>query len=162
MFIEILKQMQDYTSYREFALYCLTNDIPFNMSLSQYDDVIAHVKPLIAQGQTLEAAYEDFLDSRRDPARLQKIADGRIQFKGCGAEHSNDFPDVPSLMKNFSKSVAGWVASGLKITKTEVFEQRMVECYACPEISNGRCRICGCFVHGKGKMASEHCPKGKW
>lgn len=32
----------------------------------------------------------------------------------------------------------------------------------CPEFVDGRCRLCGCRLGLKVRMAAEHCPIDKW
>ena len=41
--------------------------------------------------------------------------------------------------------------------------QRLSKCATCPEKTKlGRCRLCGCFVRLKTRLATEACPAGKW
>ena len=41
-------------------------------------------------------------------------------------------------------------------------DRRWAICSDCPELVEGRCQKCGCFMQPKVWLAQEHCPIGKW
>src|SRR6185312_4081601 len=83
-----------------------------------------------------------------------------------------DKPALPSAGRqflNFTKAMAKYVASGMKILDEEKVQARLDVCALCPQRNDQRCSKCGCFLverpdggPGKALMATEFCPLGKW
>lgn len=57
-----------------------------------------------------------------------------------------------------NKAIEG---STLFVTK-EIVDQRRSICDGCEFKSSLRCKLCGCFIAAKTKLATEKCPKEKW
>jgi tetratricopeptide (TPR) repeat protein len=83
---------------------------------------------------------------------------------------SDDSPEAvgangPGLLRmafSAAKSVARFLASGLRTTTALVQKQRLETCASCPHHTGTRCRLCGCFTRAKVIMPHEKCPIGKW
>ena len=73
-------------------------------------------------------------------------------------------PSTMEMAKNFVKSAAKHVQSGMKNVTEEKQAERLKICSECPFIvENGsRCGKCGCFLQVKTKWESSTCPIGKW
>lgn len=67
---------------------------------------------------------------------------------------------------NFGRAVARHVADGRRKASSEIYEQRLAVCSACPSCDLERmvCResACGCRLRIKASWNSERCPLGKW
>lgn len=52
----------------------------------------------------------------------------------------------------------------LEPVEAPTLEQRLAICESCPEHLSefDKCRICGCNIPAKCRVASEKCPLGKW
>lgn len=48
--------------------------------------------------------------------------------------------------------------------ETEVAEERMAICHACPSLIQaiGQCKECGCIMAAKTKLPNASCPLDKW
>jgi len=55
-----------------------------------------------------------------------------------------------------------WTRSGFAINPPSEQERRLAICQACANFRDGTCTLCGCVARFKKKLASEHCPIGKW
>lgn len=72
------------------------------------------------------------------------------------------FPPLAEQAANLAGSVARFVASGMERATPEEVARRVGICEGCPEMSGGRCRLCGCRLRYKQAMATELCPIDKW
>jgi hypothetical protein len=52
--------------------------------------------------------------------------------------------------------VARSVAKGF--VPADVAAARLAICQTCPNLAKGRCRLCGCFMAAKVRLAAESCP----
>lgn len=82
-------------------------------------------------------------------------------------EPEPDYPSVVAMAGNAAKAAAGFAASGFKVVDQAERERRLDICRGCAEFydeARGRCRHskCGCVVSIKVRVASQHCPVGKW
>jgi len=96
---------------------------------------------------------------------------------------SSDHADTPSnleLMGRASRAVARWAASGFSRLSDEDYRKRLSECSTCehlahapnrvlyqvvnpsPQNAKTICGLCGCDVRRKARLATEHCPDGRW
>jgi tetratricopeptide (TPR) repeat protein len=68
------------------------------------------------------------------------------------------------LRKGFTamKSLAWFVASGMKRVPLEVYQARRNTCRDCEHHTGLRCKLCGCFTSVKAWMPHEQCPISKW
>ena len=64
-------------------------------------------------------------------------------------------------IKSFIRALSNWARSGFK-TSSQIAEDRLKICHACPEYNNGLCNDCGCILVLKTRMLSENCPQNKW
>jgi hypothetical protein len=56
--------------------------------------------------------------------------------------------------------LAKWGSDGFKLSDQSA--ERLEICHACPHYNDGRCRQCGCAMNLKVRLATSHCPLGKW
>jgi len=80
----------------------------------------------------------------------------------------------PSLLNqaaNYAKAVTQHVLTGSQTRTDEEVSELMQLCESCEHYDQqiGRCGVCGCRCNksksawlNKLRMASQHCPKGKW
>lgn len=98
----------------------------------------------------------------------QLIVPSRIGDKA--ARNCPKAPTALSMAVGFAEAVAKYVASGMADVTEAEYTQRGEICQACPiyDAASESCGKCGCTVGGKERlidkrrMASEHCPEGKW
>ena len=70
----------------------------------------------------------------------------------------------------YAEALARWITAGRPVrSDAEVVDIHRFLCRPCPFYHRDKCRECGCRVRLDGpavlnkiKMATEHCPKGKW
>lgn len=67
-------------------------------------------------------------------------------------------------MVMFLETVYRWVRSGFKLEDELSQIARMEMCKACPEFKKDttQCKVCGCLMSSKVKIASASCPLNKW
>lgn len=69
---------------------------------------------------------------------------------------------------NFAAAMARWMADGMPMRTVAEIDERVAICQACPELSDGVCRQCGCQcnerqrITNKLALKTERCPIGKW
>ena len=72
------------------------------------------------------------------------------------------FPSLPAQAATLARA-AGQLATAalrrepLAADQAEV-DRRKAICDACPNQTGGRCRLCGCFLEFKRRLAVWHCP----
>lgn len=67
----------------------------------------------------------------------------------------------PNLLKNLAETTVDLAQGGF--TSEEIANQRLEICKACPELIPGtRCRLCGCYMVVKTKVANARCPAHRW
>ena len=119
-------------------------------------------------------------DSLTRQASLLK--DGKLKFhffcggkpttqKDCERCQAGDTPGYLKQLRNYAHATTAWVKDNMpKRTDSEVIAILEV-CKSCDYYNKakGQCKICGCrlntsatAVANKIRMATEHCPKGKW
>ncbi len=47
-------------------------------------------------------------------------------------------------------------------TPDALYQERLAVCETCPNLSNGLCSLCGCFVLYRAGKTASGCPGGKW
>ena len=100
-----------------------------------------------------------------------------IECKRCPIrllpESSDEVPTLPSFPKrvlNYTEAVAEWITKGRPERSNEDVEHiYSTYCVPCSWLKRGTCQGCGCRVARNGvavtnkiKMATQHCPQGKW
>ena len=59
-----------------------------------------------------------------------------------------------------ARTVAEYVASLDETIRTpeDVYRARLALCQECPELMNGTCRLCGCYVETRAAKRGQKCP----
>ena len=59
-----------------------------------------------------------------------------------------------------ARAVAEYVANLDESIRTpeEAYRARLTLCQACPELMNGTCRLCGCYVETRAAKKGQQCP----
>lgn len=76
-------------------------------------------------------------------------------------------PSVFELSSNFIGAISGWVSSGFKIVKEDLYKERLKKCLACEFFDIqaykglGKCNKCGCSKM-KLFLPKQSCPINKW
>jgi hypothetical protein len=66
--------------------------------------------------------------------------------------------------KNKKARPTDFLSSATEYVSKEVQEERFSICAGCPELMKltNQCKLCGCFMKLKVKLAHAECPAGKW
>ena len=61
---------------------------------------------------------------------------------------------------DMARSVAEYVASLDENVRTpeDIYRARLALCQECPELMNGTCRLCGCYVETRAAKRVQGCP----
>ena len=61
---------------------------------------------------------------------------------------------------DMARTVAEYVASLDDAIRTpeDVYRARLALCQECPELMNGTCRLCGCYVETRAAKRGQKCP----
>lgn len=61
---------------------------------------------------------------------------------------------------DMARTVAEYVASLDETIRTpeDVYRARLALCQECPELMNGTCRLCGCYVETRAAKRGQKCP----
>ena len=61
---------------------------------------------------------------------------------------------------DMARTVAEYVAGLDEVIRTpeDVYQERLDICRECPELMNGTCRLCGCYVETRTAKKSQQCP----
>ena len=61
---------------------------------------------------------------------------------------------------DMARTVAEYVASLDDAIRTpeDAYRARLVICQDCPELMNGTCRLCGCYVETRAAKKGQKCP----
>lgn len=64
----------------------------------------------------------------------------------------------------FFSTLFKWICSGFKVEEEVSQVARLEICKACPDYNKttSQCRVCGCIMSRKVKIASASCPLKKW
>jgi len=77
-------------------------------------------------------------------------------------------PTTTQKAFNYAAAVVRWIEAGRPVRSDQETEQIISICKGCMHYMNNHCRLCGCRLHGnaalfsKIRMATEHCPIGRW
>ena len=74
----------------------------------------------------------------------------------------SEFPPLHRQAWNLARSLADFVADGLKTLSKEEYEARLKICDACDQRRGNRCLVCGCRLSLKARGRAFQCPLGKW
>jgi hypothetical protein len=67
--------------------------------------------------------------------------------------------DQNEYFKSLQEYIRGLDAD-LKVCE-EVYEARLASCRECEKLTQGMCRVCGCYVELRAVMKKNDCPLGK-
>lgn len=90
--------------------------------------------------------------------------------RNCTIGTSRSLPSLQKRVVRWGVAVVEWQKSGRPRRSDEEVEQLFSQhCSVCDRLVAGRCSECGCNVNkskiavlNKIRMATEHCPIGKW
>lgn len=74
-------------------------------------------------------------------------------------------PDGPALgtkIISVAKAAAAWIAAGSPLRDEQECAKILVICEACENHAGGGCKLCGCNLAAKIRMATENCPADRW
>lgn len=81
----------------------------------------------------------------------------------------DESPGIVTLAARAGKETARWISAGAKITPSDVQDQRLAICQACPHwnpeayMGTGSCEHPSCHcTRAKLAYATSKCPMGKW
>lgn len=67
----------------------------------------------------------------------------------------------PNILQNLANTAVDLVQGGFADSDTA--KARLAVCMECPDLRNGtHCKLCGCYMEAKTKVALAQCPAGKW
>ena len=67
-------------------------------------------------------------------------------------------PSLMTMVKNFAKDSAQFIAQGAPMCSTEEFEERMSICKSCEHLTEeDKCGLCGCFMPVKAGWKTTEC-----
>lgn len=127
----------------------------------------------------------------KDPVYLSHLIASRshkeflsLLFREAEQKHTNIINDLEDsdLIKSLLKSINSWASEGFNLVSQEIFSARIKTCIDCEHCieppkdmlvykilrSRKVCKLCGCDIHKKAKLASEACPDkeygstGRW
>lgn len=100
--------------------------------------------------------------------------DGKYQHKcrNCGysilasakslTRRCTTLPPVGQQLKTVTLATLKWVAAGRPERTAEEIDAILAVCKTCEHFTGSRCKLCGCWLRAKAKMATESCPDGRW
>ena len=71
-------------------------------------------------------------------------------------------PSYADMASNIYRDGLKWAKAGFDVAPASEIDRRLAICAECEFFSQGRCKICGCFMRFKAKLSTGDCPKGKW
>jgi Family of unknown function (DUF6171) len=77
-------------------------------------------------------------------------------------EKMTPFQQAQSVFRVAVESGAAMARGESPTVNERLQNQRLRECYACPQLTNGTCSMCGCVVAFKTRVKAATCPMGKW
>jgi hypothetical protein len=106
--------------------------------------------------------WEQCVGPRQNPHDCKKQTNTKVSPKIN--KESEELPSTLQMAKNFVKSAAKHVASGMGQVSEEEQKNRLDICNACEFAvqEKSRCGKCGCFLQTKTKWSTSTCPIGKW
>jgi len=77
-------------------------------------------------------------------------------------------PTAAQKVWSYAAAVSRWITAGRPERNHEEVQQLLAICQKCHFFADNTCRKCGCRLAGRNalvsklKMATEHCPIGRW
>lgn len=76
---------------------------------------------------------------------------------------TGETPSIAEQAVSVVKTVARSAKAGFAMVDDAEYERRMAICRACDQFTaKQRCRLCGCWMKAKNRLATEPCPLGKF
>lgn len=83
-----------------------------------------------------------------------------MELRYCRKCLIRDGKGQQEYFQNLYKYIEG-LEQELKVP-APVYDERLEACAACADISDGLCRVCGCYVELRAAMKKNACPSGNW
>lgn len=118
-------------------------------------------------------------DPRMLDILLREVAHG-TRAESAAVRHDTGIPSDRELVARASRALARWAVSGFSRVTDEDYRDRLSRCSACEHLvrppsrvlyqvvsrpqqdARTICGLCGCDVRRKARLATEHCPDGRW
>jgi hypothetical protein len=94
--------------------------------------------------------------------RLHIINRSSVDRESTKIDPPAPFPPLVVQARNLAGAVGRFVAGGMGRRTPEQQAAIMAVCRGCEFFRGHRCLKCGCWANLKARLASEHCPIGKW
>jgi len=86
----------------------------------------------------------------------------RAGRKTPAASKPNRMPSLPRQAWNLTRSLAAFVADGMRTVTEQQYRQRLEICNTCDRRRRNRCLKCGCRLSLKARGRAFRCPLRKW
>jgi tetratricopeptide (TPR) repeat protein len=127
--------------------------------LKEWDN--PHVGKLVEALQDYQSGAGALAD--RGPAGKGISFSAGVPSMGARAGQSpSRGPGMMRMAFSAVKSMAKFVATGMKTVPKAAYQRRLQTCSTCEHHTGVRCKLCGCFTSVKAWLPHEHCPIGKW
>jgi tetratricopeptide (TPR) repeat protein len=141
--------------------------------LGQRDLAIAKAEAAISllrdlgnpQAGWLSEHLQQYRTSETGTPLQSAFVSGSVSFGNQGIASSANSKAGPSLLRmaiSSVKSLATYLASGLKTVAPVIHQKRVETCATCEHHTGLRCKLCGCFTNTKAWLPHERCPIDKW
>lgn len=121
-----------------------------------------NISAIIQHSKKVVGYYEDLLSQGTEKDGYLYLEDDVYEQLKNKYNTQKNFPSALQQMKNVAMAARGVVSSTQFMASPEDKQKRIDICGSCPELSNGRCKVCGCNYNAKISLASSSCPKGLW
>lgn len=78
----------------------------------------------------------------------------------------SEFPSKLQMAKNLTGEILASSRNAIMgmpvLVSPQIANDRLSVCIPCEHLHEGRCKLCGCFMEKKTKVASATCPANKW
>jgi tetratricopeptide (TPR) repeat protein len=71
-------------------------------------------------------------------------------------------PGILRMALSAAGSMARFAGAGFQTVSPAAYQTRLAQCAGCEHYTGLRCRVCGCIMVAKARLAHEICPAGKW
>lgn len=108
---------------------------------------------------------QEYEHGDRGPAKVESSVSMPVVnvAPDCGCGNQTKFPTIAQMGKNLAGEVGKFARAGFKVVSSDQYRKRLTICAGCEEFTkNQRCRVCGCYMTVKAKMATTDCPRSKW
>ena len=128
------------------------------------------IHQLQARVNTCEVRYRKLLDDYKNlrqstlKFKIEKRLDPVFSVLAGMLTKSQEGTTLTKRLWMFASTMINWVKSGFKVEEEVSQIARLEICKACPDFTKetSQCKICGCIMSKKVKIASASCPLKKW